>query len=258
MKRVAIATALFFLALAASVWAQELPKATGFINDFADIIDSGSEQQMFRIAEEVRAKTGAEIAVATVKSMAPYGSIEEYSIALAGEWGIGGKDEDNGVLLILALDERKTRIEVGYGLEGAIPDGRAGQVLDKAMVPFFQNGDYGRGFLEGVKSISAIIAEEYDVDIAAFDTSRVETYGGASGFGFDPSRIIMILVVLFLGGGRFFIWPLLFMGAGRRRGSFGGGFGSRSSGGGFRSGGFGGGGGFSGGGFGGGGASRGF
>ena len=234
MKRAAWVAVILALLAPAVTWAQKLPSPTGFVNDFAGLIDSRTEAALTAIAEEVQAKTGAEIAVVTVKSMAPYGSIEEFSEALASRWGVGQEGKDNGVVLVLALEERKARIEVGYGLEGAIPDGLAGRILDEAMVGRFSSGDYSGGFLEGMLAVASIVAKEYGVELGSFDTSKVRDYSVRSGSTMGSYSPFLSMLLLFLiAGGRFFLWPLLFVGAARgRRGFYGGGFGSRSSGGG--------------------------
>jgi uncharacterized protein len=243
---------VFVILLAFTVlplFAQKLPKPVGYVNDFAGVIDESSKLQMERIIAAVKEKTGAEIAVVTVETIEPYGSIEEYAIALASEWGVGKKGEDTGVVIVLAMRERRLRLEVGYGLEGAIPDGLAGEIMDKSIIPSLQMGDYGGGFLKGVQAVSGIIAKEYDVDLSSYDVqeSRKYTRTGIPGLGY----LIFIIIALLFGGGRF-LWPLLFLGGMSRRGFYGGGFGSGGSsfGGGFS--------GFGGGGFGGGGATRGF
>ncbi|MBN2051072.1 MAG: TPM domain-containing protein, partial [Spirochaetales bacterium] len=164
--------------------------------------------------------------------------------------------------ILLAMEERKFRIEVGYGLQGIIPDGLAGSIMDRSMLPDFQDGEFGSGMLKGVQAVAGIIAKDAGVELGSLDLSESRRYeGNGESSGPGLGEILGFLFFLFIFGGRFFIWPLLFMRAGRR-GFYGGGFGSGGSSG-FRSGGFGGGGGggfggFSGGGFGGGGASRGF
>jgi len=235
----------------ALLFGQSLPKPVGFVNDFASVIDPGSRTQMEGIAGSLQTKTGAEIAVVTVETIQPYGSIEEYAIELATQWGIGKQGEDTGILILLAMEERRIRLEVGYGLEGVIPDGLAGEIIDQSILPALRMGDYGTGLLKGVQAVAGIIAKEYDVELGDYQLTESRRYT-RSGI---PTGLILFIIFLFLfGGGRFLFWPLLFMGsAASRRGFYGGGFGSGGSG-------FGGGGfsGFSGGGFGGGGASRGF
>ncbi|MDQ7063194.1 MAG: TPM domain-containing protein [candidate division KSB1 bacterium] len=234
--------------------AQELqfPKPLGFVNDFANVISQQYEVQMEQICQEVKEKTGAEIAVVTVETV---GSMDhkEYAVRLFETWGIGEKGKDNGILLFLTLKERKIRIEVGYGLEPVIPDITAGRILDQYVVPPLRQGDYGLGLLQGVQAIAQQIAKAENVEL--------------TGVPFRPlaeprtrhkqtNPILRLLPFIF-----FFILPALFSRRRRRRhghmwywGGFGGsgGFGGGFGGGGGGFGGFGGG--FSGGG----GASRGF
>ena len=251
-----IATALLLTAAVFCVFGQ-FPEPTGNVNDFAGVLDSSSEREMEGIIGALQRETGAEIAVVTVETIQPYASVEQYSVELASAWGVGKKGEDNGVLIVLAMEERKFRIEVGYGIEGIIPDGLAGAIMDESMLPDFRNGNFGAGMLKGVQAVAGIIAKDAGVDLGSYDLSESRRYegDGSRGDSGGLGEVITILFFLFIFGGRFFLWPLLFMGT-RRRGFYGGGFGS-GGGGGF-SGGGGGFGGFGGGGFGGGGASRGF
>lgn len=232
----------------ATLFAQSLPRPVGRVNDFAGIISAADESRIQSVISSVEAATPAEIAVVTVDSYAPFGSIDQFGITLAEEWGVGSASDDSGAVLIVALSERETRIEIGYGLEGAIPDGRAGEIR-REMTPSFTAGDFGEGFLIGVVRIADLIAGEYGVQL---ETPSVQPRRQPETESFDLSRLVYLVFILIFFGGRWFIWPLLF--AGRRRGFFGGGFGTG------RGGGFGGGGsgGFGGGGFGGGGSSGGF
>jgi uncharacterized protein len=240
----------FFMAAGTNA-GENFPQKRGLVNDFADIIPATYENQIEQLAKEVLEKTGAAIVIATVPTIGD-ANYTEYANRLYEHWGIGKKGEDRGVLLFLTLKERKVRIEVGYGLEGIIPDGLAGEILDKYMVPYFKNADFGKGFLAGTYVISQIIAKN----------AGVELTGSVSFAGRQGSRnkkvgilglIPFLIFFLLLSRSRTGISPLLFLllmgGSG---GPFsGGGFGGRGSfGGGF--GGFGGG--FSGGG----GAGRGF
>ena len=234
--------------LGTDISAQKLPKPVGYVNDFAGVLDEGSKSRMTMLITALKEKTGAEIAVVTVETTEPR-LFEEYSVELASEWGIGKGGEDTGVLILLAMKERKIRLEIGYGLEGPIPDGLAGEIRDKSILPDLRAGNYGAGLLKGVQAIAGIIAKEYDVDLGSYNTSEAKKYTSSIPAGLI--RLIIIIIFMFLvGGGRFLLWPLLFMGGASRRGFYGGGFGSGGSS-------FGGGGfsGFGGGGFGGGGAS---
>ena len=156
-----ISVFIFFLTLSGiDISAQKLPKPVGYVNDFAGVLDEGSKGRMTMLIAALKEKTGAEIAVVTVETTEPRG-FEEYSVELASEWGIGKAGEDTGVLILLAMKERKIRIEVGYGLEGPIPDGLAGEIRDKSILPDLRAGNYGAGLLKGVEAIAGIIAKEY-------------------------------------------------------------------------------------------------
>ena len=130
----------------ATIQSVDFPKYKGWVNDFARIIPSRYEERMAALAGEVKQKTGVEMAVVSVEDMGGL-EIEEYAVRLYETWGIGERDKDNGILLLLTMAERKARIEVGYGLEGIIPDGLAGEILDDHVIPDFREGNYGRGFL---------------------------------------------------------------------------------------------------------------
>ncbi len=247
--------------------AGELPQPSGYVNDFADVIPPNNERTMTALIDALERRTGAQIAVATFRSMEPYPTIEDFGIALADKWGVGAEGTDSGVILLVAIAERQVRIEVGYSLEGAIPDGRAGAILDDYVIPHLAENDYATGLTNGVVVLTDVIATEYDVETAqivedaevalsppAGRGSSSASGGSAGSGGAGLGNLFYFLFVLLFFGGRWFFFPLLF--AGRRRMFYGGGFGTRGGGSSF--GGFGSSGGFGGGGFGGGGASRGF
>jgi len=246
-------TVLMLLSIPGILFSQKLPKPVGYVNDFANVIDSQSKQEMSQLIGVINKKAGVEIAVVTVQTIAPYGSIEQYAIDLASQWGIGKKEKDNGLLILLAMKERKIRIDVGYGLEGIITDGLSGQIIDQSILPSLKTGQYGIGLLKGVQAVSGIIAKEYHVDLRNYNLNVDESKRYTRTGGFPMGLISFIILIFLFGGGRFLLWPLLLMGGFGGRGFFGGGFGAGGNsgfGGGFS--------GFGGGGFGGGGASRGF
>ncbi|MDX9801352.1 MAG: TPM domain-containing protein [Spirochaetia bacterium] len=245
---------LFILALPGFISA-EIPKSSGFVTDLSGVINSSDKEMIEAAATEVRDKTGAEIAVLTVKTIEPYGSIEEFALDTASQWGIGEKGKDNGVLIVVSTGERKLRIEVGYGLEGAIPDGLAGSIMDDYMVPYLRSNDYSSGLKTGFIAVASLVAKEYNIEIEGSSyresLQSMQTGRNSSGSSGGGMSILFIIFILFISGGRLF-WPLIFLSSMSGRRGYGGGFGSSFGGGGGFSGGFGGGG------FGGGGASRGF
>jgi uncharacterized protein len=231
---------------------KEKPK--GYVSDFAGVLSGTAQAQLEALATEIDQKAHAQLAVITVKSLEGQ-PIEDFSIALATKWGIGNKAKkagdqtaDRGVLLIIAVNDHRDRIEVGYGLEPIIPDGRAGDIL-RSMTPYLRNGDYDSAVSVGATSIAAIIARDANITIDA-SLPRPATLRRESDGEGHVSPLTVIVILLFLA-------PFLLFG---RRGGRSGGFffpgGGWGGGGGFSGGGGGGGfGGFGGGSFGGGGAS---
>ncbi|NMB11079.1 MAG: TPM domain-containing protein [Firmicutes bacterium] len=144
--------------LVSSVSLAALPKPVGFVNDFAQIIQRDHKTEIEGVAKALQENQGAEIAVVTIASAEPL-TPKEYATQLFNEWGIGGP-EDSGLLILLAMEEREIQVEVGYGLEGVLPDGKVGAILDQAVIPYFAKGDYGRGLLEGTRAFKAELADE--------------------------------------------------------------------------------------------------
>src|SRR5215210_6347059 len=154
-----IAALLFIIASGVPVDAAQttaaLPALTHPVNDNAQVIDGASAAEMDRIIRALQAKTGDVVVVVTVPTIEPYGDIREYAVKLFDNQGrgIGEKGKDNGLLILLALKERRVWIEVGYGLEEWITDGFSGETSREVMAPEFRNGRYGAGLLAGVQRI---------------------------------------------------------------------------------------------------------
>jgi uncharacterized protein len=127
----------------------------GYVNDFADILSAETESTLETELTAYEASTTIEIAVVTVSSLEG-DDIASYTNRLGREWGVGQEGADNGVLLLVAPNDRAVRIEVGYGLEGAIPDITAGRVIDELMLPEFRGSDYEAGIVAGVMAIQAL------------------------------------------------------------------------------------------------------
>ena len=246
--------------------ARAWPKPTGYVNDFAGIIDAASADSMNALIGELHAKTQVEVAVVTIPSLEGE-VIDPAAEELYKAWGIGSKEKDEGALILLARDERRVRIEVGYGLEGIIPDGRAGSIIRNVMGPDLRADRFGPGLWRGVQAIAAIVAADRGVTLDRGGPMAVPraSPGSSARRGLDPLFGFIIVFILFSIVSRY-VNALTWARTRRRRrwydpwGGFGGGMGGLGGFGGFGGGGGGGGGfgGFGGGSSGGGGASGGF
>jgi len=137
----------------------EFPKYTGYVNDLAGVIDAENITKLNILANKLKENTGAELAVVTVRSTYPLDS-KSYATQLFEKWGIGKKDKDNGLLILFVKKDKRVEVEVGYGLEGTITDGFAGEVLDKYALPAFKDKNYGRGiYLAGLAFYDRITKE---------------------------------------------------------------------------------------------------
>jgi uncharacterized protein len=231
--------------------AEKFPKPVGAVNDFANLISPQYKHEMTALAQEVLQKTGASVVVVTLPTVGdndPTG----YANRLYQAWGIGKKGEDRGVLIFLALKERRIRIETGYGVEGILPDGLVGEILDRDVAPYLRTGDYGRGLFNAMMSVSRVIARDAKASLS--DRPQVSGEGrpaasrkkrGVSWTSDVTSLLIFVLIVVLLLGtkrGRDILPLILFLflsSGGRGGGGFGGfggggfgGFGGGSSGGG--------------------------
>jgi len=157
---------ILFLLLSQPLWGENnFPKPVGYVNDFANVISPEYRTKITQICLEVKQKTGAEIAVATVDSVGPDYTPTEYANLLFEKWGIGQKGKNNGVLLLDAIKERYVWIEVGYGLEGILPDGLVGEIRDRYIIRYLKQGRRGEAYLNGVRVIAGVIAKDAGVQI---------------------------------------------------------------------------------------------
>lgn len=128
------------------------PEPVGFVNDFANIIPDDIQAQLETTLRDYETKTTNEIVVVTVPSLEGT-NIESYTIGLARKWGVGKEGKDNGVVLLVAPNEHEVRIEVGYGLEGVLPDGKAGEIVRKDIIPRFKEEKMAEGVIAGANAI---------------------------------------------------------------------------------------------------------
>lgn len=221
---------LLFMVLAADSASAEppFPKPRGLINDFAEVIPPSDEKKLIGLTTELLNKTGTPVVVVTMPDIGG-AEYNDYANRLYETWGIGKKGEDKGVLIFLTLKERKMRIEVGYGLEGILPDGLAGEIRDRYMIPYLTENKFGEGLLNGTLAVSQIIAKDAGVKLTGQATPRAPKKT-RSRLAFFP----LVLIFFFFmfagrrrGGSWLFFLPLLMGGGGPRYGSggFGGSFG---------------------------------
>jgi len=137
-------------------YGDEFPQPVGYVNDFASIFEKEYIDKMENLITDLEKKTTAEIAVVTIDSLGDK-SIETYAVKLFEAWGIGKKDINNGILFLVAMEERECRIEVGYGLENVITDVIAKHIIDEIVIPQFKEGKYELGSYECVKKIAEYI-----------------------------------------------------------------------------------------------------
>ncbi len=261
MKKKIVLLIILSAAVLAPVFALKVPKLDGPVVDKAGVLSTADEAIIEDLLLDLERTTSAQAAMLTVPDLEGE-SIEDYSLQVAEEWQLGQADRDNGILILLALEEKKVRIEVGYGLEGDMTDAKSGFIIREIMLPQFRNGNYAQGLYDGASAVTGVITGSADIsaeELAAYRKSESRSSSGAS-IPFNLIVFIIIIVVSSISrigrrgdrrrGG---ILPWLFLGSmmGSNRGRHGG---SGFGGGGFSGGGFSGGGG----GFGGGGASGGW
>lgn len=165
MRRILLALAFLGLVVPRPLTAvaqPAVPAPNGPVNDFANILDDAAEARLRAVVEAVERDTTAEIAVATVTSLEGT-SVEDVATRYFNTWGVGQRSLNNGVLLFVAPNEREVRIEVGYGLEPILPDGLAGDVVRRHVLPKFKDGDYAGGISAAVDRLATIIRNKHIV-----------------------------------------------------------------------------------------------
>ncbi len=181
------------------------PELTEPVNDFANVIDASSARELDRMIRELETKTGDVVVVATVPTFQPYADIREYAVKLFENRGrgIGEKGKDNGLLILLALNDRRVWVEVGYGLEQWITDGFAGQTSRDFMTPEFRQGRYGSGLVAGATRIVGRIAQGRNVALTGIEPPRERRRGSGApiSIGWIILFFIVIMIVSRLGGG---------------------------------------------------------
>ncbi|MBL8013640.1 MAG: TPM domain-containing protein [Candidatus Omnitrophica bacterium] len=176
--------------------AADIPSPLGRVNDFADVISQEYKEKIAAVITELEVRTSAEIAVVTQNSIAPY---DEFSYAqkIFDEWKIGKKGKDNGVLILLAVQERAWRIHTGYGVEGVLPDATCNIIGRQYMVPYFKKNDYSQGLYAGVVEIARKISAEQGQSLSTLQGVNVVPQEAQK----DPGLFLWLFAFFF-----FLIW----------------------------------------------------
>lgn len=170
--------------------ADPAPALRGPLVDEAGVVEPEMARAVEALARELQAKTGAEVAALTVRSTAPLTAFD-YGMRVLEEWRLGRAGRDDGLLLLVVVDERQVRFFQGYGLEGILPDGRLGAILDQEVLPAFRAGSYGRGIHDGLRAAAAVIAEDAGVVLDGRFTPRPPAPQGI-----DTATLLLLLFVV--------------------------------------------------------------
>ena len=180
------------------------PTTDFYVNDYAGLLNAETKSYIINANKKLNSQTGAQIVVVTIPSLGN-SSLEDYATQLFRNFGIGDKTKNNGVLLLLALEERQFRVEVGYGLEGILPDGKTGRIQDEFIIPYLKQNKWDDGIKNGFSAILEVFATEYNVEVGAetaIATEYTETNNSDSsafiGFGIPFISIIFGAVLGFL------------------------------------------------------------
>lgn len=232
-----------FFAACAIAAPQIPPKPTAaagiYVQDYAQVLSAEDKRRLLSIGQELDNKTTAQLAVVTVKNLDGQ-PIEDYALSILREWGIGSKEKNNGALIVVAVQDRRSRIEVGYGLERLLTDGLTGRIQDQAMIPYFRKGNYAAGIVNGYAVTASLIAKDAGVQLASINSEQIAvpaktTNNTDQEYPFwlkllIGAGIVLLLIIdnLFLGGvltQMLFFMFLRGRGGGGGRGGFGGGSG---------------------------------
>jgi len=228
MKRIfsflLVFTTLFLCAARALAEDVQVPAPVGdiYVQDFAHVLNETEKAELINLGRNLEDQTTAQVAVLNVQSIGGQ-SIEEYANEAFRQYGLGSQKEDNGVLLVLAMKEHKIRIEVGYGLEGRIPDAKAGRILDQYAIPYLKNNQPNQAVTETYKALANEVLAEYNGGDGQKTVPKDEGIGIPSWLLIIIVLVVVVLDFKFFGGTlTYFLLSILSRGGGR-----GGGGGSR-------------------------------
>lgn len=178
------------------------PSYSFYVYDEANIVEDQVEEYIVDTNEALYKKTGAQIVVASVNSLEDM-DIREYASRLFEKWGIGSKEYDNGLLILIVPEEREIWIEVGYGLEGALPDSKVGNIIENSILPYFKEDNYSEGILSGFNEIINEIEGEYNIELGREKIDEDlydfgDPYGGSNIFDSTRKILIVVGIIIFL------------------------------------------------------------
>ncbi len=156
--------------------AADIPYLTGRVTDNAEILSETTRQSLTVSLKEHEDRTSNQIAILTVPTINGE-SIEEYAVEVFDAWKLGQQDKDNGILMVVVPNDRRMRIEVGYGLEATLTDAMAGRIIQFAMTPKFKNGDYDGGITDGIRAVIDVLEGGELADIESRTSTSAESYG---------------------------------------------------------------------------------
>lgn len=169
------------------VWALEVPQLQGRVNDYADLLSPATEASLESVLQSLESSDSSQIVVLTIAGLQG-DSLEEFSLRVVEAWKIGQQGLDNGVLLLVARDDRKIRIEVGYGLEGVLTDMTAGRIIRNVIAPHFKQGNFNQGIIDGIGAIVATVRGEFSAE---------DKMGTTSSHRSDPGGLLTAMIFIF-------------------------------------------------------------
>ena len=181
INKIIVIFLIFIVLLGIKSFAVVKPTDEFYVNDYANLLNNDTKNYIINVNKELNSKTGAQIVVVTVQNL-ENSSLEEYATKLFREFGIGDKDKNNGVLLLLALEERQFRVEVGYGLEGTLTDGKTGRIQDNYIIPYLKDNNWNDGIRNGFNAVLEEIVNEYGIQVSSENAVQMEAKSGNAGW----------------------------------------------------------------------------
>jgi uncharacterized protein len=200
---------ILLLVLASPLAALDVPFLSGRVNDLANLIPADARQRIEQKLAAFEQKTGAQVAVLTIPTLEGE-PIEDFSLRVVEAWKLGKKGKDNGVLFLVARDDRRMRIEVGYGLEGDLTDLETNRIMDNVVAPHFRNGDFGGGIEKGVDAILASLEGQEVVAPETGGAQEVRSPGGNAFSGLVFAFVIGVFALMAITTGGVMGWLLYF------------------------------------------------